>query len=125
MPAPRIQLKRAVAALLPVALLWVFAACMLICGAERAAHGRPDVVPTVEATVTANAAECEGCPDASLLKATAPERVTFKPGLQALSSAPAFILPAAPSAAAAASAFSHRRQFLPDPPLELLPALRI
>ena len=123
---PHIRLKRAVAALLPVSLLWVFAACVSTCGWEIAAsNGQPEVATMVEVTQVREAAKCEGCPDASLLKATTPERAAFKPDLQAVSSVLALGFPATLSADAGTSAFPHRQQFLPDPPLELLPTLRI
>ena len=126
MPMPLTQLKRVVAALLPVSILWVFAACILICGWERAEARRPsDVASTVEVTETANATQCEGCPDASLLKATSPARPTSRPDLEAASSVPASILAAATSPDAFTSAFSHSHRFRPDPPLNLLPTLRI
>lgn len=124
-PRPQ-QLKRAVAALLPVSLLWVFAACVSACGWEAAApDGRPDFALTVEAPELREAAGCEDCPDASLLRVTAPERVTFKPELKAAGGVPALGFAAAPPADPGASAFRGRQQFLPDPPLELLPTLRI
>ena len=123
---PRAQLKRAVAALLPMSLLWVFAACVSTCGWEIAASsGQPDFAATVEVTEVSEAAGCEACPDASLLKAATPERAKFKPDLQAASSIPALISPATPLVDTGTFAFPHRQQFLPDPPLELLPTLRI
>jgi hypothetical protein len=126
MPLALTQLKRVVAALLPVSILWVFAACVLICGWERAEAQRQSVVAsTVEVTETANATRCEGCPDASLLKATSPARPTFMPGLVAVSGVPASILAAATSPDALTSAFSHSHRFRPGPPLNLLPTLRI
>lgn len=126
MSVPRIQLKRMVAALLPVSLLWVFAACVSACGWEIAASdGRPDFAAGVEVTQVREAAGCDDCPDASLLKATTPERATFKPDLQVVSSVPALILPNAPLADAVIFARPRRQQFPPDPPLKLLPALRI
>jgi hypothetical protein len=121
----RIQLKRTVAALLPLSLLWVFAACILICGLESAAHSQPSFVSTVEVTGTTNATECEGCPDASLLKAKSPERTTFKPILQAVTSISASILSADSSADVFTPALLHGPQFQSDPPLHLLPTLRI
>ena len=112
--------------LLPLSLLWVFAACVSTCGWEIAAsNGQPDSAAVVEVPQVGEAAGCEGCPDASLLKATAPERTTFKPDLRAAGNAAALILPAIPSTEAGISASPHPQQFLPDPPLKLLPTLRI
>lgn len=123
---PPTQLKRAVAALLPVSLLWVFAACVSACGWESAASsGRPDLASNVEVAEVREAAGCDDCPDASLLKATTPERTTFKPDLQAVSSVTALIFPATSPADGGTFAFPHGQRFLPDPPLELLPTLRI
>jgi hypothetical protein len=122
----RINLRRAVAALLPVSLLWVFAACVLICGWESsAAQGRAGFASTVEVNELRNASGGEDCPEASFLKATTPERATFRPDLQAVSDLPASIL----SVTSAADAFTfvplYRRRLNPVPPLELLSALRI
>ena len=126
MSSPRTQLRRAAAALLPVSLLWVFAACVSTCGWELAASaGQPAFAAAAEAIQVREAAHCEDCPDASLLKAATPERSAFKPDPQAASGAAAVHLPAAPAADAGASASPRRRLFLPDPPLGLLPTLRI
>jgi hypothetical protein len=109
-----------------MSLLWVFAACVSTCGWEIAAsNAQPEVAATVEVTQVREAAECEDCPDASLLKATTPERAAFKPDLQAVSSVPALILPATHLADAGTSAFQNRQRFPPDPPPDLLPTLRI
>lgn len=122
---PQIHLKRAVVALSALSLLWVFAACILICGLESAAHSRPGFVSTFEVTGTTNATECEGCPDASLLKATSPERTTFKHDLQVVSNVPSSIFSAVASPDVFTPALLHGRQSQTDPPLALLPTLRI
>lgn len=126
MSAPPTRTKRVVAALLPAALLWVFAACLLICGWENAAaDGDPHSAVTLGAAATPEAPACEGCPDASFLKAATAERRTFRPESQAVRGLPASTRPAAPPAAALNFLPAHHRRLLPDTPLELRPALRI
>jgi hypothetical protein len=126
MLTPRIHFKRAVAALLPLSLLWVFAACISICAWESsAAAGRPDAASTVAVTLAKDAAGCEDCPEASFLKATTPERTTFKHGLRAASDAPASSLSVTAATVAVTLFPPYRRQLLPDLPLKRLPALRI
>lgn len=125
MPLSPAPIKRTVAALLPLSIMWVFAACVLICGMEHAAaHGEPHPAPAFEVKETADTPASEGCPDASLLKAASASRVTLRTELQAASG-----LVAAPSmktsSAAVTRVSARRRPFQPDPPLDLLPALRI
>ncbi|HEX8352096.1 MAG TPA: hypothetical protein VF611_04330 [Pyrinomonadaceae bacterium] len=123
---PRIELKRVVAALLPVSLLWVFAACVSICGWEGAeAQGRPDFAPTVEATEMRDAPDCEDCPDASFLKAATPERATLKVTLQAAADISASTVSGQAFADGIILISPYRQFSFADPPLRLLPALRI
>jgi hypothetical protein len=115
-----------VAALLPMSILWVFAACVSICGRESAAaQGQNVFTATVEVNEVNDVSECEGCPDASLLKATATERTTFKPDQHVLSGVPASIFTVASKADARAFTPTYRQQFPTYPPLTLLRTLRI
>ena len=126
MLTPRSNLKRAVAVLLPTSLLWVFAACVSICGWESAAaHDQPHFASAVEVTETENAPDCEVCPDASFLKATTSVRLTFEPELQAARGVSSSILSVASSADGVTLSTTYRQPFLADPLLQLLPTLRI
>jgi hypothetical protein len=121
-----IRLTRAVAALLPGSLLWVFASCVLICGWENAvSHGEPYFAPTVEITETTDAPACEDCPDASLLKATTTGRVSFALEPHPVGGLPSSILSVTSPTDAFTFAPDYSRRFSPAPPLKLLPALRI
>jgi hypothetical protein len=126
MLTPRLRLNRTVAVLLPASLLWVFAACVSICGWESA-ESWPRFTPTVAATEVEGSPCCEGCPcpDASFLRATTAERATFKHDLQAAGDALTSVLTVASAFDAVTRAPAHRPQFLADPPLEPLPTLRI
>ncbi|MET0646134.1 MAG: hypothetical protein ABW208_05890 [Pyrinomonadaceae bacterium] len=126
MLTPRLRLNRAVAALLPASLMWVFAACVSICGWESA-ESRPRFASAAAATEVKGAPCCEGCPcpDASFLRATTAERATFKHDLQTAGDVATSVLPVASTFDAVTSVPAHRRQFLAGPPLELLPTLRI
>jgi hypothetical protein len=75
--------------------------------------------------VTANTPTSEGCPDAAFLKATATARITLRPESQTVSSLPASTSTAASLADAVTRVSPYRRRFRTDPPLSLLPALRI
>lgn len=126
MVTPRIRLERVVAVLLPAPLLWVFAACVLICGWESAAsYDRPDFAATAEVAQVAGVSGCEDCPDASFLKATTTERVTFKSDSQAASDITTSVLSATPSADGVTVILPRRRPSLAAPPLKLSSALRI
>lgn len=127
MQATRSKLRRLTATLLPAALLWLWAACAVICGQEsvRAASAS---TPTTAAGVAEvkGAQSCEGCPFASFPKATATERAAFDADPQ---TSPAD-LPAAANLSdypGGHSAFIRARRQPPStaPPLELLSALRI
>lgn len=123
---PRLQSTRAVAVLLSVSVLWVFAACVLICGWESAAeYGDPHVASTAGETATNGAPACEGCPDASFLKAANTPHVTFAPDAQTVSSLPASIMSVTCSTAAVTLTSAHGKLFSPDPSPRLLPILRI
>ena len=126
MLAPRLHLKRTVAVLLPASLLWVFAACVSICGWESA-ESRPRLAPASAATEVEGGPCCEGCPcpDASFLRATTAERATLKHGLQAAGDALTPALAVASTCDAATLAPARRPPFLAAPPLEPLPTLRI
>ena len=126
MLTPRLHLNRTVAVLLPASLLWVFAACVSICGWESA-QSRPRPAPASAATEAEGAPCCEGCPcpDASFLRATTAERAALKHDLRAAGDALTPAPPFAPTFDAAAPAPAHRTRFLADPPLEPLPTLRI
>ena len=126
MLTPRLHLARTIAVLLPASLLWVFAACVSICGWESA-ESRPRLAPAFAATEVGGAPCCEGCPcpDASFLRATTAERATLKHDLQAAGDALTPALPFASAFDAATPAPARRTRFLADPPLEPLPTLRI
>ncbi len=126
MLAPRLHLNRTVAVLLPASLLWVFAACVSICGWESA-ESRPRFTSTAAPTEVEGAPCCEGCPcpDASFLRATTAERATLRHDLQAAGDALTPVLPVASTFDAVTIAPAHRPQFLADPPFEPLPTLRI
>lgn len=115
------------AVLLSVSFVWVFAACVLICGWESAAEcGEPHHASTAGVNEPADTPACEGCPDAAFLKATTGGRVTFAPESQAVSALPASFVSVTSSAAAAVTFIPPGgEQFLPTPSLSLLPPLRI
>jgi hypothetical protein len=127
MHSQRTHLKRAVAALMPLCLLWLFAACILICGLESAErHGQSIRLSTVEIVGIKNAPTCEGCPLASLPKATIQERATFKPDLRTIDGAAASILSVNTPVCVAAFVSPRRRtSFNASPPTLFLSALRI
>lgn len=124
MPVRSFPLKRATALLLPVATLWLWAACASICGQAAAAHSlRPSSAGLAEMKAPS---VCEGCPFASFPKATAPDTRA------ASDASPQTPVPSTPSATAAgpaaaysAPAWARRPPPPADPPLELLPVLRI
>jgi hypothetical protein len=126
MLTPRLSLNRAAAALLPASLMWVFAACVSICGWEGA-ESRPRLAGTVAAAEVEGAPCCEDCPcpDASFLRATTAERATFKHDPQAAGDFTTPALSVASTSDAATPAPSNRPRFLDDPPLAPLPTLRI
>ena len=126
MLTPRLSLNRAVAALLPASLMWVFAACVSICGWESA-ESRPRLVAAAAAAGVEGAPCCEDCPcpDASFLRATTAERATFKRDLQAAGDVATPALTVASTFDAATPVPSNRLRFLDDPPLAPLPTLRI
>lgn len=114
------------AVLLSVSIVWVFAACVLICGWESAAEcGEPHHASTAGVNEPADAPACEGCPDAAFLKVTTGGRVTFAPEPQAVSGLPASFISVTSSAAAVTFTPSDGEQFLPTPSPRLLPPLRI
>jgi hypothetical protein len=122
----RFPLKRLTAAMLPMTFLWLWAACASICGHEGAAATPYLLTPSSASAGLAEASgasDCGGCPFASFPKATAPERATFRAGLEAPSAPPA------PLAAAPVDRYTfvrHQRQPPPaPPPLDLLSTLRI
>jgi len=116
-----LPLKRLTAVLLPVATLWLWAACAAICGQEAAAHSL-DAAPSAELTEMRDAPQCEGCPFASFPKATAPgARAPSDTGPRTPPPAPA----AGPGVCRYASAQSRRAPPASAPPLALLSTLRI
>lgn len=122
----RTQLKRAVAVLMPLSLLWLFVACVLICGQESAETlDQPFILSSVEITEIEDVPHCEGCPFASFPIATNAERETLKLNLATLSVVPTSILSVASFANRITFASLQRQSFFTEPPLELLPALRI
>lgn len=127
MPSPRTQLRQAAAALMPLCLLWVFAACVLICGreAEAAHHGPAAVRSTFEMAGTQHAPDCEGCPVASFLTATTPGRSALRPKSQATDRVPTSSLSPVSSVDGVGPVSPSRRSFLKAPPPKLLPTLRI
>jgi hypothetical protein len=126
MPSPRTHLRQAAAALMPLCLLWVFAACVLICGREAdEAHGAAATHSTFEMAGTEDAPDCEGCPVASFLTATTPGRSALRPKSQSAERIPASSLSFISSVDGVEPVSPSRRQFLKAPPPKLLPTLRI
>jgi hypothetical protein len=126
MPSPRNQLRQAAAALMPLCLLWVFAACVLICGREaNEAHGVAAACSTFGRVGTEDAPDCEGCPVASYLTATTPGGSALRPKSQAAECVPASSLSLIASVDGVEPVSPSRRQFLKVPPPKLLPTLRI
>lgn len=125
-PVPLNRLKRTVAVLLPMSILWVFAACVLICGWEHAAaHGETALTPADQVTETADSPDSEGCPDAAFLKAATTARMNLRPASHVVSGLPASTFDAVSRADDAPSVSPYRRRLPTDPPLRLLPTLRI
>jgi hypothetical protein len=118
MQVRRLALQRLTALLLPVAFLWLWAACAVICGQEAADHSaRPS---SAGIAALEGASECE-CPIAAFPEAAAPDaRAAFDASSQTPPPAPP---PAAVPAADHAALAEARRP--PPPPLELLSTLRI
>lgn len=122
----RLPSTRAAAVLLSVSIVWVFAACVVICGWERAAEsGEPHLASTVGVDEPTDAPACEGCPDAAFLKATTGGRVTFTPESRAVSVLPDSLVSVTSSAAVVTFTPADGRHLLPAPPPGLLPTLRI
>jgi hypothetical protein len=118
----RAAIKRAIAALLPVSLLWVFVACVSICARESADTYNPLIA---SASIEVNdAPDGEGCPLASFPKATAPARGTLIFNVE-----PSNIIPVSiPSVNSLENKIVGRvatQQSFTSPPLELLPTLRV
>ena len=112
--------------LLSLSIVWVFAACVLICGWERAAEcGEPHLAATAGVNETTDEPACEGCPDASFLKATTAGRLTFAPESRAVSDLPASLMSITSSATAVTVTLPDGGQLLPAPPPGLLRPLRI
>ena len=119
----RSQLKKPIAALLPMSFVWLFVACVSICVRESTEqHGHNSVWSPAEAT---DASDCRGCPMTAFPKATIPERAIqgFEP--QTAVSIPSLIFAVDLLAADTASASRARDRWSPAPPLKRLPALRI
>ena len=122
----RAQIKRFVAALLPLFYLWAFVACVSICEQNTfAAHTRSDLSRSTSINEINHVPDCDGCPLSYFPKATTPVRAQYIHGLSSLSS-----LPVAISAlhSVQPSVFSDLPASLFDnasPPLNLLPTLRI
>ena len=124
--ASRLQSSRAAAVLLSLSIVWVFAACVLICGWESAAECvEPHLASTAGVTETTDAPACEGCPDASFLKTMTAGRVTLAPESRAVSALPGSLISITSSAAAVTFAPPDGGQLLPPPSPGLLPPLRI
>ena len=124
MPVGRPTLNRTTAALLPVAFLWGWTACAVICGQETAeAGGHTPAAAAAELTAAKGAPVCEGCPFVAFPKAATPERAAFDDGPQTAAADVPPALPAQPPTAA----FVRPRGQAPaaPPPLRLLPTLRI
>jgi hypothetical protein len=119
----RFPLKRLVAVALPVTFLWLFAACVSTCARESVEHhNQPAASSSIEIS---DAPDGEGCLLTSFPKATAPERATFIPDLQA-SSAVLAITPSVDSLTDRVTFDPRRlRASFKEPPLERLPSLRI
>jgi|ERR1700741_3370807 len=118
--------KRLVAAILPLACLWAFMACVAFCERESLeSHSPADPSQSVALSDVRRAPVCEGCPLSYFPRATAPERAKFILALQATS------ITAVPdlSTIACDSGISgdslDNPPYTSSPPLKLLSALRI
>jgi hypothetical protein len=116
-------LKRLIAALLPVAFLWLFAACVSSCARESAERQEHPIVSS--AVDSQDAPDCKGCLLATFPQATAPERAQFKLHLQAPAFVPPLLLSLYPLTDVVIFNQGHLRPSFADPPLARLPILRI
>jgi hypothetical protein len=123
----RFRLKRLMAMLLPISFLWLFVACVTICGREgtQETHEPSIISSACEITEITETPDCQDCPLTSFPRATAPERVTFKLYLQtAFFARSSFTSVGAPFDGTTFFYRPHKPSFT-DPPFNRLPALRI
>lgn len=87
MPRPRTRVRRAIAALMPLCLMWVFAACVSFC-AEASAECKGD--GEAQFVGSEHESESEGCAVVDEPVAVLPERtIGYLPGVLALADSPA------------------------------------
>jgi len=123
MNMPCFQLKKLMAALLPMSFIWLFVACVSICVRESTeAHGHNSVAPPMEMR---DASDCKGCPLTPIPKAIIPDRTIHGSDLQTPVLIPCFLLPIDSLADGVAFVFGQHRPSPLNPPLKRLPELRI
>lgn len=123
MSIPRFLLKRLIAALLPISLIWMFVACVSICARESAeGHSNDQVSSPMEIK---EASDCKGCPLTSFPKARIPERTIHASDLQTPVAIPCLALSVDSLASGVVILSRQRLRSKADPPLERLRALRI
>ena len=109
------------AALLPISFLWLFVACILICGSEIAEHHAADTISL--SMVMTDTPACAGCPVSSIPKATVQESARFD--LLAPLVLSHSILAVSSLADSVAFPSHYHQSSFADPPLKRLPLLRI
>jgi len=120
---PRFLLKKLLAALLSVTLIWVFVACVSICTREsREGHLKSLAVSPNE---LADASDCKGCPVTAFPKARVPERLAQDADTQTPAAVRSLILSVDPSAGSVSPVTRERQRLYADPPRKRLTALRI
>jgi hypothetical protein len=114
-------LKRLIAALLPMSLVWMFVACASICARESAdEHSNNRLTGPIEIK---DSSDCRGCPLTAFPKATIPERAIHSSDLQTQ-----VLLNSLVQYSAAddfADGLRQREHSSAHPPLTRLPVLRI
>jgi hypothetical protein len=116
-------LKRSIATLLPVSVLWMFVACVSMCARESGEKqvGNPGSL----STEVKDASDCDGCPLTRFPKATIPERTISGFDRPPLVVIPSLSLSIDSAVDEVAFASRERQRSFADPPLKRLPALRI
>ena len=116
-----VALRKTIALMLPVSILWLSIACISICTKESIEH-RAMVNQVSELN---EKSDCNGCPLGSVPKATVPIRSEFQVDLQLhLSASPSSTIVYSP-AEDFKSANNHEEAPVSPPPLARLPMLRI
>lgn len=114
-------LKRSIAAMLPMSLIWVFVACASICALEsNGEHSDDRLAAPIEIK---DASDCRGCPLTAFPKATIPERAIHSSDLQTQVLLQSLALYSA--ANDFADGLRQREHSSADPPLTRLSLLRI